>query len=166
MDLCWQIMPLLFNMLSRFVRAFLPRSKWLLMSWLQSPSALIFEPKKRKSLTVSIVSLYICHKEMRQDAMILVFWMLSFKPPFSLSSFIFIKRLFSFSSLSAIRVVSSVYLRLLIFLPAILIPACASSILAFRMMCFIHKLNKQGDSIQPDILLSQFGSSLLFDVWF
>ena len=61
------------------------------------------------------------------DAMILVFWMLSFKPTFSLSSFTFIKRLFSSSSLSAIRVVSSAYLRLLIFLPAILIPACTSS---------------------------------------
>ena len=60
------------------------------------------------------------------DAVILVFWMLSFKPAFSLSSFTFIRRLFSSSSLSAIRVVSSTYLRLLIFLPAILIPACAS----------------------------------------
>ena len=60
--------------------------------------------------------------------------MLSFKPAFPLSSFTFIKKLFSSSSLSAIRVVSSVYLRLLIFLPAILIPACASSSLAFHMM--------------------------------
>ena len=64
---------------------------------------------------------------MGPDAMLLVFWMLSFKPTFSLSSFIFIKRLFSSCSLSTVRVVSSVYLRLLIFLPAILIPACASS---------------------------------------
>ena len=61
------------------------------------------------------------------DAMIFVFWMLSFKPTYSLPSFTFIKRLFSSSSLSAIRVVSSVYLRLLIFLPAIFIPACVSS---------------------------------------
>ena len=65
--------------------------------------------------------------------MILVFWMLSFKPTFSLSSFIFIKRLFSSSSLSAISVVSSAYLRLLIFLLAILIPACASSSPAFLL---------------------------------
>ena len=72
----------------------------------------------------------------------------SFKPTFSLSSFIFIKRLFS-SSLSAIRVVSSAYLRLLIFLLEILIPACASSNLAFHIMYFAYKLNKQGDSIQP-----------------
>ena len=71
------------------------------------------------------------------------------KPIFSLSSFTFIKRLFSSSSLSAIRVVSSAYLRLLIFLPAILIPACASSSPAFLMMYSAYKLNKQGDYIQP-----------------
>ena len=79
----------------------------------------------------------------------LIFWMLSFKPAFSLSSFTFIKRLLSFSSLSAIRVVSSVYLTLLIFLLAILIPACASSSQAFHMMYSAYKLNKQGDNIQP-----------------
>ena len=113
-------------MLSRLVIAFLPRSKRLLISWLQSPSAVILEPPKIKSVTVSIVSPSICHEVMEPDAMILGFWMLSFKPTFSLSSFTFIKRLFS-SSLSAIRAMSSAYLRLLIFLPAILIPACASS---------------------------------------
>ena len=78
-----------------------------------------------------------------------VFWMLSFKPTFSLSSFTFIKRHFSSSLLSAIRVVSSAYLRLLIFSLAILIPACASSSLAFYMMDCAYKLNKQGDNIQP-----------------
>ena len=119
-------MSLLFNMLSRLVIAFLPRSKCLLISWLQSPSAVILEPRKIKSLTVSIVSPFICHEVMGPDVMILVFWMLSFKPTFSLSSFIFIKRLVS-SSLSAIRVVSSAYLRLLIFLIVILITVCASS---------------------------------------
>ena len=72
---------------------------------------------------------------MGPDAMILVFWMLSFKPTFSLSFFTFIKRLFNSSSLSAIRVVSSAYLRLLIFLPAILIPACDSSSPAFLGEC-------------------------------
>ena len=81
--------------------------------------------------------------------MILVFWMLSFKPTFSLYSFTFIKRLFSSSSLSAIRVVSSAYLRLLIFLLAILIPACALSSPAFHMMHSLYKLNKMGDNIQP-----------------
>ena len=81
-------------------------------------------------------------------AMILVFWMLSFKPTFSLSSFTLIKRLFR-SSLSALRVVSSAYLRLLVFLPAILIPACASPRPAFLMMYSAHKLNKQGGNLQP-----------------
>ena len=85
---------------------------------------------------------------MGPDAMIFVFWMLRFKPTFSLSSFTFIKRLFS-CSLSATRVVSSAYLRLLIFLPAILIPAYASSSPAFLMMYSAYKLNKQGDNIQP-----------------
>ena len=74
------------------------------------------EPQKIKSDTVSTVSPSITHEAMGPDAMIFVFWMLSFKPTFSLSSFIFIKRLFSSSSLSAIRVVSSAHLKLLIFL--------------------------------------------------
>ena len=82
------------------------------------------------------------------DAMVFVFWILSFKPTFSLS-FTFIKRLFSSSSLSAIRVVSSAYLRLLIFLPAMLIPACASSSPVLLMMYSAYKLNKQGDNMQP-----------------
>ena len=75
--------------------------------------------------------------------------MLSFKPTFSLFSFTFIKRLFSSSLLSAIRVVSSAYLRLLIFLLAVLIPAYASSSPAFLMMYSAYKLNKQDDNIQP-----------------
>ena len=83
------------------------------------------------------------------DARIFVFWMLSFKPAFSLSSFIFIKRPSSSSSLSSIRVVSSAYRRLLIFLSAILIPACVSSSPAFHVVCSAYKLNKQGDNIQP-----------------
>ena len=86
---------------------------------------------------------------MGPDAMILVFWMLSFKLTFSLSSFTYIKRFCSSSSLSAIRVVSSVYLRLWIFLLAILIAACVSSSLVFCMMYSAYKLNKQGDNIQP-----------------
>ena len=95
MDLCWQVMSLLFNMLSRLLIAFLPRRKHLLISWLQSPSAVILEPKKIKSDAVSLVSPSIGHEVMGLDAMIFVFWMLSFKPTFSLSSFTFIKRLFS-----------------------------------------------------------------------
>ena len=63
-----KVMSLLFNMLSRLVMAFLPRSKCLLISWLQSPSALTLEPKKIKSVTISIVSPSICHEVMRPDA--------------------------------------------------------------------------------------------------
>ena len=81
-----KVMSLLFNMLSRLVITFLPRSKRLLISWLQSPSSVILEPKKIKSDTVSTVSPSIFHEVMGPDAMILVFWMLSFKPTFSLSS--------------------------------------------------------------------------------
>ena len=143
-------MSLLFNMLSRLVIIFLPRSKCLLISWLQSPSAVILEPKKVKKVChrFHCFPIYLpwsdgtrCHN--------LRFWMLSFKPTFSLSSFNFIKRLFSSSLLSAIRVVSSAYLRLLIFLPTILIPAFDSSIPVFLMMYSAYKLNKQGDNIQP-----------------
>ena len=75
-------MSLLFNTLSRLVIAFLPSSKLLLISWLQSPSAVILEPKKTKSVTVFIVSPSICHEVMEPDAIILVFGMLSFKPAF------------------------------------------------------------------------------------
>ena len=89
----------------------------------------------------------ICHEVMGPDAMILVFLNV-FKPAFLLSSFSFIKRLFSSSSLSAIMVVSSAYLRLLIFLLAILIPACDSSSLACHMMYSTFELNKEGDNIQ------------------
>ena len=141
------VMTLLFNMLSRLVITFLPRS--LLISWLQSPSEVTLEPKKTKSDIVSTVYSCICHAVMGLDAMILVFWMLSFKPTFPLSSFTFIKRLFSSYSLSAIRVVSYAYLKLLIFLTAILIPACASSSPVFLMKYSVYKLNKQDDNIQP-----------------
>ena len=82
-----KVMSLFFNMLSRFVIAFLPRSKHLLISWLKSPSAVILEPKKIKSVTVSIACPSICHEVIGPDAKMLIFWMLSFKPAFSLSSF-------------------------------------------------------------------------------
>ena len=141
-----KVMSLLFNMLSSLVIIFLPRSKCLLISWLQSPSAVILEPRKIKSLTVSTVSPSISHEVMEPDAMILVFWMLRFKPTFSLSSFTFVKRLFSYS-LSAIRVVSSAYLRLLVFLLSLLFPACASSSPAFLTMYSAYMLNKQVDNI-------------------
>ena len=91
---------------------------------------------------------------------------------FVLLSFTFIKRLFSSSSLSAIRVASSTYLKLLIYLPAILIPTCASSCLAFHIMYSAYKLNKQGNKTKKqgnnrlDVLLSQFGMSSFFHVQF
>ena len=116
-----RIMSLLFNTLSRFVIAFLPRSDCLLISWLQSPPTVIFEPKKRKSITTSTFSPSICHEVMGMDAMILLFFffflVFSFKS--ALSSFTLIKRLFP-----VIRVVSVAYLRWL-FLPSILIQLVA-----------------------------------------
>ena len=118
------VISLLSNMLSRFVIAFLPRTKCLLISWLQSLSTVILEPKKIKSVTVfHCFPIYLpwrdgikCHD--------LSFLNVEFKPAFSLSSLTFIKRLFNSSSLSSIRVVSSAYLRLLIFLPTVLILLC------------------------------------------
>ena len=80
-----KLMSLFFNMLSRLVITFFPRGKHLLILWLQSPSAVILDPPKIKSATVSTVSPSICHEVMGLDAMILVFWMLSFKPSFPLS---------------------------------------------------------------------------------
>ena len=132
-----KVMSLLFNNLSRSVTTFLPKRKHLLISWLQSPSAVILEsPLKKVCHSFHCFPIYLqwsdgirCHD--------LHFWMLSFKPTFSLSSFTFIKRPFSSFSLSAIRVVSSAHLRLLIFLPAIMIPACASSSPAFSW-CTLH----------------------------
>ena len=82
-----KVMSLLFNMLSRFIIAFLPRSKCLLILWLQSPSAVILEPKKIKSVTVLIVYPSICCEVLGPDALISFFWMLNFKPAFSLLSF-------------------------------------------------------------------------------
>ena len=94
-----------------------------------------------------------------QDAMILVFWMLSCKPAFSLSSLTLIKRLFSSFSFSAIRGVLSAYLRLLLFLSAILIPDYESSSPAFRIMYSAYMLNKEGNNIQscptPGSVLNQ-----------
>ena len=141
-----KIMSLLFNMLSGLVIPFLPRSKHLLISCLQSPSALILEPPTIVCHCFHGWPIYLPWSD-GTGAMILVFWMLSFKPTFSLSTFTFIKRLFSSSSLSAIRVVSSAYLSLLIFLLAILIPAWASFSPVFHMMYSAYKLNKQGDNI-------------------
>ena len=136
-------MSLLFNMLPRLVIAFLPSSKCLLLSWLWSPSVVILEPKKVKSLTVYVVSPSICHEVMGPDAMILVFWMLSFKSAFSFSSFIFIKRLFSSASLSAtshLHIWGYWYFSLQSWFQLVLHPVC--------MMYSEYQLNKQSNSIQ------------------
>ena len=112
---------------------------------------LILEPKKRKCVPASTFPPSVCHEVIAPDAMICVFLILSFKPTFF--TFLFHpyqKALYSSSLLSAIKVVSSPYLRLLIFLPATFFPACNSSIPAFLMMYSAYKLNKQGfDNIQP-----------------
>ena len=143
-----KVMSLLFNMLSRFVIAFLPRCMCLLISWLQKPSAIILKPQKIKSVTVSIFSPIYLPCSDGTGCRDLCFLNAEFKPAFSLSSLTFIKRLF-LPLLSAIRVVSSACLRLLIFLLATLIPACDSSSLPFHMMYSAYKLNKQGDNLQP-----------------
>ena len=95
-----KVMSVLFNMLSRLVITCLPKSKHLLISWLQSPSAVILEPRKIVSHCLHCFSIYLPWSVGR-NIMILVFWLLSFKPTFSLSYFTFIKRLFSSSLLSA-----------------------------------------------------------------
>ena len=153
-----KVMSLLFNMLSRFIIAFLPRNKHLLISWLQSLSAMILETKSLQSATLSTF-FPICHGVIGPDVMNLVFWKLGFKPAFSLSSFTLIKRLFISSLLSAIRVASSAYL-LLIFLPVVLILACHSPNPAFHRIYAVYKLNRQSDKKQswhtPFPVLNQF----------
>ena len=121
-----QVISLLFIMLSRFVITSFPKSKHLLISWLQSLSTVILELKKIKFVTAFTISNFSFHELMGPDDLSL-FFMLSFKPAFSLSSLPLIKRLFNYSS------------RLLIFLLAILIPACDSSSLAFCMMYSVYK---------------------------
>ena len=123
-----KVMSQFFNMLSRFFIAFLPRSKHLLISWLQSLSSVILEPKKIKSVTASTFFPSVCHEVMGPNGLIFIFWMLNFKSAVSLSSFTLIR-----SDISVIRVISSAYMRFC-FLLATLIPACDSSNPAFCMM--------------------------------
>jgi len=126
-----KIMSLLFHMLSRFLTVFLP---WSMGSFNFKAEVTIHSAFGAQEIKVShCFPIYLSWSDgtIHQD---LTFWMLSFKWTLSISSFTCIKKLFSSPSLSAIRVVSSAYLRWLIFLPAILIPACASSSLAFPMM--------------------------------
>ena len=157
-----KVMSLLFNMLSRFVIAFLARSKRLLISWLQSPSSVILKPKKIKSVTASTFPPFCLSWSNGTEYHDLSFFNVEFQISFSLSSFIVIKRLFSSSSLSSIRVGSFAYVKLLLFLLAIWIPACDSSSSAFGMIYSAYKLNKQADNI----LFLQFWTSQLFHVRF
>ena len=143
----WTFICKVMSLMSSFVIASLPRNKHLLISWLVSLSTVILEQKKLKSITAYSFSFYLpwsdgttCHD---------LSFLLSFKLAFSFSSFTLIKRFFRSSSISAIRVVLSAYLRLLIFLLAILIPDYDSSSQIFRMIYSTQKLNKQGDNIQP-----------------
>ena len=121
-----KVMSPIFNVLSRLVITFLPRRKRLLISWLCHHFQLFWSPPSKVCHCFHCFSIYLPWSYARYHDL-RVFWKLSFKPTFSLSSFTFIRRLFRSSSLSAIRVVWSAYLRLLLFLLAILIPACASS---------------------------------------
>ena len=152
-------------MLSRLVITFFPRRKHLLISWLQSPSAVILKPPPPPKKNLTLFPLF-------PHLFPMTWWdrmpWSSFSECWALgqlfhSSFTFIKRLFSSSSVSAIRVVSSAYLRFLIFLLPILIPACVSSSPAFLMMYSACKLSKQGDNIQPSQDVFEFSLVLLWD---
>ena len=141
-----KVMSLLFNVLSRFVIAFLPRSKHLLISWLQSPSTVILEPKKIKSVTVSTFYPSLCYEVMGPDAMILGFWVLSqlcHSPLWSLSR----------GSLVPLHFLPLKWYYLCIwgcwYFSQLVIPACDSSSPAFCVMYSAYKLNKQGEKIQP-----------------
>ena len=150
-----KVMSLLFNTLSRLVMTFLQRSKRLFISWLQSPSAVILEPPKIKSVTVSP---FICHEVLEPDAMILVFWMLSFKPTFSLPL-----------SLSSRASLVLYFLHkgdvICIFEVIDISPVNLDSSLWFIQSSISH------DALciwvkWKDVLLSWFGTSLLFHVQF
>ena len=137
-----EVTSLLFNTLSMLAITFLPRSKSLLVSWLQSPSALSLEPRKIKSASFHCFPICLPWSD-ATGCYDLSFLNVELKPTFSLSSFTFIKRVFSSSLLSTTRAVSSVYLMLLIFLPAILIPVCVSSSPAFLIIFFYRTSKKK-----------------------
>ena len=139
---------MLFNILPRYIIAFLPRSNRLLISWLQSPTICSDFRAQEEICHFFHVSPSIFHVVMVPDAIILglfFFLIFSFKPALLLS-FTLIKRFFGSSLLSAVRVVSSTYLMLLMFFSPPLIPACSPSSPAFLVMCSVYRLNKQDDS--------------------
>ena len=135
-------------MLSRLVITLLPRSKHLLISWPQSPSAVILKPRKIKSLTVSTVSLSICHEVMGPDAMILVFWMWAlsqlFHSPLSLSLRASLVLHFLPWGLYHLHVWGYWYFSWQSWFQLVLHPAHQ-----FLIMYSAYKLNKQGDNTQP-----------------
>ena len=165
MDLCGQSNALLFNVLSRSVIAFFPRSNCLLISQLQSPSSVILEPKKIKWVIVFTFPPSIRHEVMGPDAMIFVFWMLNFKPALSFSFLTFIKRLLVLLAFCH-RVVSSAYCDYWYF--------SMQSWFQFEFhqarhftWCTLHVSWISRVTIYNlDELLSQLGTSLLFHVQF
>ena len=165
MDLCWQSNVSALNILSRLVIAFLSKEQASLNFMVAVTVCSDVRAQESKIFHCFHFFPVCFHEMMGPDTRILVFWMLRFKPTFSLYPFTFIMKLFS-SSLSAIRVVSSAYWRLLMFLPTILIPVCVSSRPAFHMMCFAYTLNKQGDSIQPWCTPFPIWNQYIFHVWF
>ena len=147
-DVSWQSDTLLFNTMFRLVIAFLSRTKCLNFMAAVTICSDFGAQENKICHWFCFILFYLtwidgtgCHD--------LSFWMLSFKPAFSFSFSTLIKRLFSSSLLSAIRVVSSAHLGLFLFLTAIVIPVCDLSSLAFRIMYSAYKLNKQVDNIQP-----------------
>ena len=161
-----KVISLLFNMLPRLVIAFLPRIMCLLISWQQSQSAVVLEHKKFKSVTIYSVSRSTCHEVMGPDAMILVFWMLSFKPVFTLIFHFHqeaLKFLFAFCDKGCSTCISEV-IKSLIFLLAILI---WSSALSSPAWCTLYISSIGRVTIYSfDIFILLFGSSPLFHVWF
>ena len=143
-----KVVSLLFNTMSRLVIAFLPGSKRLLISWLQSPSAMALEPQEEKICHCFYFFPFCLPWSDGPECHDLCFLVSSLKLAFLLSSFTLIKRLFSSSSLSARGVVSSTYMRLLILLLGVLILACDLSSLPFCMMFSANVLNKQDDRTQ------------------
>ena len=142
-----KVMSLLCNMLSRFVIAFLPRSKHLLISWVLLLSTVILESKKR-NLSLFPHFPFFCPESDGTGCHDLSLLNVEIQAIFLTLLFHLIKRLFSSSSFSANRVASSSYLRSLIFFPANLVPPCDSSSPAFLMIRSAYKLNKQGDNTQ------------------
>ena len=150
----------LFNTLSSFVITFFPRTKHLLFSWLQLLAAVILQAKKKICHSFHCFTFYLTWSD-GTGCYDIRFFSVGLQASFLTVFFTLMKMLFISSSLSATRVVSSAYVRLLVSSPVILIPYCNSSSRAFCMMNSTYKLNKQSENIQlcctpVSILTSQF----------